>query len=124
MNIERSPDSVQKCEMAQIIAKRGHKIVELIKWRDIMMIIFQCLFFNCIVLCKAIILRVESFVKSKLCIGKFSSLNFFSKYNVIDQNKRENVISSPQSLSDTSLGNHKYIKLAKVKYFSYESISN
>lgn len=101
--------------MAQIIGKNRHSLIELIKWKDIVLIYFQCIFYNWAILCQTLVFLIQNYVRSKLCFSKFQSLIFTAKTKEIDKTREGFVMTSPRSLSCGNLGDHKYVKLLKVR---------
>lgn len=101
--------------MARIIQSwSGRDVLEVVKWKEFVLIYLQSVFYNWLVICKNVLWCLKSFFENQFgptrhIAHKFSALSLMKSNASSPKNQQS--LSCPNQLMDAQLGQHKFMKL-------------
>lgn len=105
-------------QMARIIQKgSGKDVLEVVKWKEFVIIYLQSVVFNLFIVIKNILWCVKSYLSSRFSTtgqniaNKFPALSRRLGTDETGRNQQQPFSACPQQLMDAQLGHHKYMKL-------------
>lgn len=109
--------TVDVCKMARIIKKGCSKdVLEIVRWQECVAIYFHCFVFCFLIVCKSFLCFVKNYFDihfgsaRRHIVHKFPALSLIRRGGAHNP-KNQRSIECPHQLTDSQLGNHKYIKL-------------
>lgn len=111
--------------MARVIPKSsGKDVLDIIKWKDFVVIYANCLFFTFFIICKNVLLSLKRYIGNHFAPTRQHIAHKFPALSLISRgdrkvSKHQHSIGCPRQLMDPQLGTSKYMKL-KVRIVGSE----
>ena len=94
----------------------GKDVLEVVKWKQILVIYVRCVILNYFIVCKNVLWSVKSYFDNRIgstrqhIAQKFPALSLMKSVEASAASNQQS-LACPQQLLDPQLGQHKYMKL-------------
>lgn len=112
--------------MARLIQRSdGEDVLELVKWKELLVIYIQSVIFSLFIVCKNILLSLKQYFGKRFAptrqhiVEKFPALSLIGSVEARVSAKDQRSIACPRQLMEPRLGLHKYIKLKVSWIFNH-----